>query len=244
MALLGRDLVGIAETGSGKTLAYLLPGVVHINAQVGAGALWVLRTLWVLPGGWVGGLGRCAAEAGADASVQCALAHRVVLPAGHCQPTRISSPLPSPRPACRRTCPPATAPSCCAWRPPASWRCRSRMSAPASAPPPASSQPASTAAPPRAPRQGESRLGQQAGGRGRSCFKFCCPMPRLPFAGWFTHQPESELYKQYSPPFSPLSLPQRPAPRRGDCDCHPGAPHRLPRVPHHQPAPRHLPGAG
>ena len=36
MALLGRDLVGIAETGSGKTLAYLLPGVVHINAQVGA----------------------------------------------------------------------------------------------------------------------------------------------------------------------------------------------------------------
>ncbi|PSC72623.1 DEAD-box ATP-dependent RNA helicase 20 [Micractinium conductrix] len=33
MALLGRDLVGIAETGSGKTLAYLLPGVVHINAQ-------------------------------------------------------------------------------------------------------------------------------------------------------------------------------------------------------------------
>lgn len=38
MALLGRDLVGIAETGSGKTLAYLLPGVVHINAQVRGGA--------------------------------------------------------------------------------------------------------------------------------------------------------------------------------------------------------------
>jgi hypothetical protein len=36
MALLGRDLVGLAETGSGKTLAYLLPAVVHINAQVGA----------------------------------------------------------------------------------------------------------------------------------------------------------------------------------------------------------------
>lgn len=33
MALLGRDLVGLAETGSGKTLAYLLPGIVHINAQ-------------------------------------------------------------------------------------------------------------------------------------------------------------------------------------------------------------------
>ncbi|XP_008805785.1 DEAD-box ATP-dependent RNA helicase 20 isoform X1 [Phoenix dactylifera] len=33
MALKGRDLVGIAETGSGKTLAYLLPAVVHVNAQ-------------------------------------------------------------------------------------------------------------------------------------------------------------------------------------------------------------------
>lgn len=33
MALLGRDLVGLAETGSGKTLSYLLPAVVHINAQ-------------------------------------------------------------------------------------------------------------------------------------------------------------------------------------------------------------------
>ncbi|KAG9446496.1 hypothetical protein H6P81_012624 [Aristolochia fimbriata] len=33
MALKGRDLVGIAETGSGKTLAYLLPALVHVNAQ-------------------------------------------------------------------------------------------------------------------------------------------------------------------------------------------------------------------
>lgn len=33
MALLGRDLIGLAETGSGKTLSYLLPAVVHINAQ-------------------------------------------------------------------------------------------------------------------------------------------------------------------------------------------------------------------
>ncbi|KAJ3280316.1 ATP-dependent RNA helicase dbp2 [Borealophlyctis nickersoniae] len=33
MALSGRDLVGIAETGSGKTLAYVLPAIVHINAQ-------------------------------------------------------------------------------------------------------------------------------------------------------------------------------------------------------------------
>jgi ATP-dependent RNA helicase DDX5/DBP2 len=33
MALSGRDMIGIAATGSGKTLAYMLPGVVHINAQ-------------------------------------------------------------------------------------------------------------------------------------------------------------------------------------------------------------------
>ncbi|UKJ89788.1 DEAD-box family RNA-dependent helicase [Theileria orientalis] len=33
VALSGRDLIGIAETGSGKTLAYLLPAIVHINAQ-------------------------------------------------------------------------------------------------------------------------------------------------------------------------------------------------------------------
>ncbi|PPS10591.1 hypothetical protein GOBAR_AA10039 [Gossypium barbadense] len=33
MALKGKDLIGIAETGSGKTLAYLLPALVHVNAQ-------------------------------------------------------------------------------------------------------------------------------------------------------------------------------------------------------------------
>ena len=33
LALSGRDVVGISRTGSGKTLAFLLPGVVHINAQ-------------------------------------------------------------------------------------------------------------------------------------------------------------------------------------------------------------------
>merc|ERR1719198_2937883 len=33
VALAGRDMVGIAETGSGKTLAFLLPAIVHINAQ-------------------------------------------------------------------------------------------------------------------------------------------------------------------------------------------------------------------
>lgn len=34
MALMGRDMVGISSTGSGKTLAFLLPAMVHINAQV------------------------------------------------------------------------------------------------------------------------------------------------------------------------------------------------------------------
>ena len=34
LALSGLDLVGIARTGSGKTLAYLLPGLIHIKAQV------------------------------------------------------------------------------------------------------------------------------------------------------------------------------------------------------------------
>eukprot|EP01133_Synstelium_polycarpum_P004210 gene4210-4905_t len=33
VALRGRDMIGLAETGSGKTLAFLLPGIVHINAQ-------------------------------------------------------------------------------------------------------------------------------------------------------------------------------------------------------------------
>jgi ATP-dependent RNA helicase DDX5/DBP2 len=29
----GHDFIGIAQTGSGKTLAFLLPSIVHINAQ-------------------------------------------------------------------------------------------------------------------------------------------------------------------------------------------------------------------
>tara|TARA_R110002050_G_scaffold170404_1_gene302225 strand:+ start:285 stop:1094 length:810 start_codon:yes stop_codon:yes gene_type:complete len=33
IALSGRDVVGLAETGSGKTLSFLLPAIVHINAQ-------------------------------------------------------------------------------------------------------------------------------------------------------------------------------------------------------------------
>jgi len=33
MALTGRDVVGIAQTGSGKTLGFVLPAIIHINAQ-------------------------------------------------------------------------------------------------------------------------------------------------------------------------------------------------------------------
>ena len=33
LILSGKNVVGIAETGSGKTLAYLLPAIIHINAQ-------------------------------------------------------------------------------------------------------------------------------------------------------------------------------------------------------------------
>merc|ERR1719510_2333144 len=33
MAMSGEDVIGIAKTGSGKTLAFLLPAIVHINAQ-------------------------------------------------------------------------------------------------------------------------------------------------------------------------------------------------------------------
>ena len=34
MALKGKNVVGISATGSGKTLAFLLPAMIHINAQV------------------------------------------------------------------------------------------------------------------------------------------------------------------------------------------------------------------
>ena len=33
VALSGRDCINVAETGSGKTLAFMLPSIVHINAQ-------------------------------------------------------------------------------------------------------------------------------------------------------------------------------------------------------------------
>jgi ATP-dependent RNA helicase DDX5/DBP2 len=34
MSLKGKNMVGISATGSGKTLAFLLPAMIHINAQV------------------------------------------------------------------------------------------------------------------------------------------------------------------------------------------------------------------
>lgn len=40
MALLGRDMIGISATGSGKTLAFLLPAMIHINAQVSTNLLF------------------------------------------------------------------------------------------------------------------------------------------------------------------------------------------------------------
>ena len=33
MALSGRDMIGVAQTGSGKTLSFVLPAILHINAQ-------------------------------------------------------------------------------------------------------------------------------------------------------------------------------------------------------------------
>lgn len=33
IALSGRDVIGVAQTGSGKTCSYILPAIVHINAQ-------------------------------------------------------------------------------------------------------------------------------------------------------------------------------------------------------------------
>lgn len=65
MALLGRDLVGLAETGSGKTLAYLLPAVVHINAQPYLGKLQTKI--------WFVGL-----QLGLPSSTLCAMLHTLV----------------------------------------------------------------------------------------------------------------------------------------------------------------------
>lgn len=46
MALLGRDMVGISATGSGKTLAFLLPAMIHINAQVWRNSIRTSDKTW------------------------------------------------------------------------------------------------------------------------------------------------------------------------------------------------------
>lgn len=50
MALLGRDMIGISATGSGKTLAFLLPAMIHINAQVSEGYACLFIVSWTGPG--------------------------------------------------------------------------------------------------------------------------------------------------------------------------------------------------
>jgi len=50
MALLGRDMIGISATGSGKTLAFLLPAMIHINAQVSEGYTCLFIVSWTGPG--------------------------------------------------------------------------------------------------------------------------------------------------------------------------------------------------
>lgn len=48
MALLGKNMVGISATGSGKTLAFLLPAMIHINAQVSSFLLYHYFLTWKL----------------------------------------------------------------------------------------------------------------------------------------------------------------------------------------------------
>ena len=145
--------VGLAETGSGKTLAYLLPAVVHINAQPYLGATANGRYSKY-----------CSGPVSPQANTQAALV-RVTISgalarfrpqsAGTC-PTHDRN---APDGRMRRTAdlhphPPepvsvqnlATGPSCCAWRRRGSWRSRSSRSARSSAPPAASKTPACTAA--------------------------------------------------------------------------------------------------
>ena len=43
MALKGKNMVGVSATGSGKTLAFLLPAMIHINAQVSFCCCWGKR---------------------------------------------------------------------------------------------------------------------------------------------------------------------------------------------------------
>lgn len=150
--------VGIAETGSGKTLAYLLPGVVHINAQPhlspGDGPIVLVlaptRELAVQVGlsgcparlsfqGCVG----CVASWRAVGAVACKLAADLSTTGqlAPCHPARVlNHALPFAGCVSLATC-------------------RFRMSASALAHPPALSPPVCTAARPRVPRPSERCLG-------------------------------------------------------------------------------------
>ena len=46
IALMGRDVIGIAKTGSGKTAAFLWPLLVHIMDQVSDMDVWL--NVWIL----------------------------------------------------------------------------------------------------------------------------------------------------------------------------------------------------
>ena len=84
MALLGRDLVGLAETGSGKTLAYLLPAVVHINAQpyLGESPVELLQAI-----GFPAVQVLIAARHVRSSALACCLAHGGIA----CSPSNISA---------------------------------------------------------------------------------------------------------------------------------------------------------
>ncbi len=47
MALKGQNTVGVSATGSGKTLAFLLPAMIHINAQVSEALKEVARIVTI-----------------------------------------------------------------------------------------------------------------------------------------------------------------------------------------------------
>ena len=54
MALKGQNTVGVSATGSGKTLAFLLPAMIHINAQVREKLKEVVRVVSIRNGGFAG----------------------------------------------------------------------------------------------------------------------------------------------------------------------------------------------
>jgi len=52
MALKGKNMVGISATGSGKTLAFLLPAMIHINAQVSLASNLLISCIPPCNRGW------------------------------------------------------------------------------------------------------------------------------------------------------------------------------------------------